>query len=311
MTEGDGRIVDGTGLEQALASLEAGIADPVAGLFGPASAIWRIDREASIFLGAVPALLLQLAHPFVAAGVAQHSRALADPIGRFHRTFDVMFTLVFGSADQAFAKARGLHRRHAAITGRLPDGSPYAANQVAALRWVLATLVMVALTVHERLEGPLAPDEREAYWLDCRRLGACFGLMPADLPDSWIGFEAYWWGMLDGKALEAGPAARDLARQILAGAGRPWLRMPRWYLALAGGLLPPALVAGFGLPGGADTRRQVRRSWSRLRHIVPRLPAALRFVAPYHEAQARLAGRPPGFVVRLLNRGWIGRARMG
>jgi uncharacterized protein (DUF2236 family) len=62
-------------------------AGQVEGIFGPASLTWRVDREAAIFLGAGRALLLQLAHPWVAAAITEHSRTLADPIGRFHRTF--------------------------------------------------------------------------------------------------------------------------------------------------------------------------------------------------------------------------------
>ena len=105
------------------------------------SLTWRIDREALTFLGAGRALLLQLAHPWVAAAIAEHSKTIDDPIGRFHRTFAVVFTMVFGTLDQALSAARALHRRHAAIHGRLPitvgpfrAGSPYQANDLAALR---------------------------------------------------------------------------------------------------------------------------------------------------------------------------------
>jgi hypothetical protein len=73
-------------LEKELARVRAGTADPVAGIFGPRSLTWQIDREAAVFLGAGRALLLQLAHPWVAAAIEQHSHAFADPVGRFHRT---------------------------------------------------------------------------------------------------------------------------------------------------------------------------------------------------------------------------------
>src|SRR6266481_5281836 len=66
-------------LESSLDTVGKAAAGPVAGVFGPASLTWRIDREAAIFLGAGRALLLQLAHPWVAAGIAEHSRTLADP----------------------------------------------------------------------------------------------------------------------------------------------------------------------------------------------------------------------------------------
>jgi len=105
-----------------------------------------------MFLGAGRALLMQLAHPWVATAIADHSSALSDRIGRFHRTFEVVFTVVFGSLDQALATSRQLHQRHASIQGVVseaigshPAGSGYFANEVSALTWVHATLVDSAL----------------------------------------------------------------------------------------------------------------------------------------------------------------------
>ena len=91
----------------------------LAGIFGPRSMTWRVDREAAIFFGAGRALLLQLAHPWVAAAIEQHSDTFADPISRFHRTFSVVFTMVFGRLEQSLQAARRLHRRHAAISGTM------------------------------------------------------------------------------------------------------------------------------------------------------------------------------------------------
>src|SRR4029077_8778213 len=110
-----------------LGVVRAAAAGPVAGIFGPHSLMWRIDREAILFLGARRAPLLQLAHPWVSAAIGEHSQTFADPIGRFHRTFNVMFTMVFGTLDRAWAPARRLHRRHAAITGVMPaTAGPFA-----------------------------------------------------------------------------------------------------------------------------------------------------------------------------------------
>ncbi len=80
-------MVSASDLESALDRVRANAAGPVAGVFGPDTVTWRIDREAVIFLGAGRALLMQLAHPWVAAAIAEHSKTFADPIGRFHRTF--------------------------------------------------------------------------------------------------------------------------------------------------------------------------------------------------------------------------------
>lgn len=181
--------VEAEDFERALGLVRAAASGPEAGIFGPGSMLWRVDREAAVFLGAGRALLLQLAHPWVAAGVAGHSRTLADPVGRFHRTFDATFTLVFGTLDQALGAARALHRRHAAIRGVLPEGaggfdagSPYRANDVAALRWVWATLTETALWAHDLLLPPLTGAERERYYADSMLFAALFGIPRAALP---------------------------------------------------------------------------------------------------------------------------------
>jgi hypothetical protein len=109
-------------LEEQLATVRALAPRGAEGVFGPASVTWQIDREAAIFLGAGRALLLQLAHPWVAAAIFEHARTFTDPIGRFHRTFEVVFSLVFGALDQAFAAARRLHRRHCV---RINDPDPW------------------------------------------------------------------------------------------------------------------------------------------------------------------------------------------
>src|SRR3954451_15185086 len=161
------QVVSGSDLELALDHVRADMAGPIAGVFGPDTLTWRIDREAVIFLGAGRALLLQLAHPWVSAAIAEHSQTLVDPIGRFHRTFNVMFTIVFGTLDQALAAARRLHRRHAAVVGVMPtaagpfaQGSAYFANDVGALCWVYATLVDTALAARALVLPALNSDER-------------------------------------------------------------------------------------------------------------------------------------------------------
>ncbi|MDE2475504.1 MAG: DUF2236 domain-containing protein [Alphaproteobacteria bacterium] len=303
--------------ERELDAVRAIAASPNAGIFGPASMTWRIDRESAIFLGAGRALLLQLAHPWVAAAIAEHSPAIADPIGRFHRTFNTVFTMVFGTLDQALTAARRLHNRHAQITGTLPAaagpfaaGSRYAANEPAALRWVHATLVESAVLAHNLVCPPLTGDEREQYWAEARLFGALFGLRPADLPRDWHSFEAYTDDMMRSNVLTVSDAAREIANQLFCGAAtrRP---TPAWYRALTAEMLPPRLRAEFGLVHEQRERESARRALVWLRRVYPMLPSALRTVGPYQEAVARLHGRShPGITTQLVNQFWIGRTRM-
>jgi uncharacterized protein (DUF2236 family) len=303
--------------ESSLETVYHAAAGSTEGVFGPDSLTWRVDREAAVFLGAGRALLLQLAHPWVAAAIAEHSRTFADPIARFHQTFNTVFTMVFGTRDQALAAARRLHRRHAAVTGRLPctagrfpAGSHYRANEVSALRWVHATLAETALLTHDLVLPALADSEREKYWVEARLFAALFGLRQADLPSNWTSFIAYNEAMLRSDILTVSPTARKIAEHILLGRTTK-LRAPKWYLALTSHLLPERLRGEFGLDFGEHEQRSKDLALALIRRLYPRLPMRIRVVGPYQEALARLQGeRPPDLTVRWLNRLWIGQSMM-
>jgi uncharacterized protein (DUF2236 family) len=309
--------VSAESLERELSVVRAAAASQIAGIFGPRSVTWHVDRESALFLGAGRALLLQLAHPWIAAAVAQHSDAVANPVGRFHRTFGVVFTMVFGTLDESFAAARRLHRRHAAISGSLSSpagpfaaGEFYCANALPALRWVHATLIETALIAHALVLPPLGQEQRERYYAESRHFAALFGIPNRCLPPDWSGFSAYCEAMARSDTLTVTENARVIAQRLLAG-GDSWLPIPGSYRALTAALLPGRLRDGFGLPYDAAERRAVNDFIGRARWLYPLLPYRLRYVGPYQEAAQRLAGRPyPDLPTRLCNRLWIGRPEL-
>jgi len=314
----EGSFIVGEGdLHRELVLVRNAAAENPAGAFGPSSMTWQIDKEAAIFLGAGRALLLQLAHPWIAAAIAQHSQTLADPIGRFHRTFNAMFTIVFGATEQALVAARRLHRRHRRVSGTLAEaagpfaaGSRYEANDVAALSWVHATLIETALIAYQLVCPPLSPTERERYWTEARLFAAFFGIAQDTLPQSWEDFAAGNDRMLRSDLLSVSDEVRKIARVVLSGAGT-WLPIPPWYRSLTARLLPARLREEFGLPYGKIEHRKTERALAVLRRVYPWVPPLLRHVGPYQEACARLAGEArPGVVTQLLNRLWIGQKSM-
>jgi uncharacterized protein (DUF2236 family) len=310
-------IVTEADLERELTGVRNAAESSSAGVFGPESVTWLVDREAAVFLGAGRALLLQLAHPWVAAAIAEHSRTLSDPIGRFHRTFNIVFTMVFGTTGQALTAARTLHRRHDGIAGILtesvgafPAGSAYRANDVAALRWVYATLVDSALLAYQLVRPPLPDEERERYYAESRLFAALFGIPPSALPESWARFADYFADMIGSDILAVGSAARRIATELFSGAGTGW-RIPAWYRALTARQMPVRLLQDFALAYGPPEHRTIERALAVLRHVYPLMPSSLRYVGPYLEARARLAGRMrPSFLTRAMNRFWIGRGSM-
>jgi uncharacterized protein (DUF2236 family) len=310
-------VVSREDLERELRAIEALAPARSEGVFGPASLTWRVNREAAIFLGAGRALLLQLAHPYVAAAIAEHSRTLADPIGRFHRTFNITFTLVFGTLDQALRTARHLHQRHSAIHGVLPTtvgpfsaGTKYRANDVGALRWVYATLVETALMAHDLVLPAVAAQERELYYSESRRFAALFGVPASALPPDWTGFATYCEAMRQSHSLTVSDAARAIAAEVFAGTGLR-VRAPRWYRALTAQMLPPHLREAFELRDCDVEPRLAAQPITWSRRLYPVLPERIRHVGPYQEATARLAGRAqPDLATQLVNRLWIGRGSM-
>ena len=121
-------------------------ADDLVGLYGPESEAWALNREAMLLLGAGPrALLLQLAHPLVAAGVAEHSDFRSDPWTRLQGTLRSYLTIVFGTGTAARAEIRRLNRFHRTITG-----PGYRARDPDLSLWVHATLVDSTMVVADR-----------------------------------------------------------------------------------------------------------------------------------------------------------------
>lgn len=318
LTESDySQVVSVESLESELSQVRAAAAGSLSGVFGPRSMTWQIDRESAIFFGAGRALLLQLAHPWVAAAIEQHSDTFSDPVGRFHRTFSTVFSMVFGTLDQSISAARRLHHRHAGIKGRLPwtagpfaVGSSYCANAVPALRWVYATLVETALTAYELVMPPLTPQQYERYYRESMLFAALFGIPKECLPQDWTAFSAYVTAMVQSNKLSVSSQTRSIARRLITGADF-WLPISASYQDLTMALLPERIRKEFGF--SLDTAKQVQTKGTiaLVRRLYPFLPARLRYVGPYQEAEQRLAGRlTPDLVTQMCNRFWIGRTEL-
>jgi uncharacterized protein (DUF2236 family) len=303
-------------IESLWTSVEDDTSDPHAGIFGPSSISWKVNRESALFLGAGRAALLQLAHPWVAAALHQHSNLRTDPLARFHNTFRVVFTMIFGTLEQALAASRHLYQLHTRIQGKLPEsvaaypqGASYEANEVNALLWVYATLVESALLAYESVLPPLSSTEREAYYAESKTMAALFGIPMAALPADWSGFEAYNRAMWTSDTLGVSALSREMAHHVLHGRGS-WVPVPHWYRALSAAWIPERLRDEFALTYSTREIGGVARPPAWLPRIYQKLPATLRFVGPYQEARTRLLGRDVGTLTRASNRFWMGQPRM-
>jgi uncharacterized protein (DUF2236 family) len=265
-------------------------AEAAHGFFGPDSIVWRVSRENVLLLGGPAAVLLQLAHPAVAAGVAQHSRFGADPLARFRRTFEIVDRILFGNAEEALVAARAARRRHDCVRGRLPEdlgphrrGTPYYANRPDLLLWVHATLIEGALDGYARFVGPLREAERERYYRETMPFAQLFGIPAAALPGSYDSFRAYFAHTIE-HVLAVGTDARELRRRLRESVPRALLPLTA---LLAAGMLPDRVRELYELPWSRARALELEVVSRGLRRALPHLPDRVRYDAHYLRATLR------------------------
>jgi uncharacterized protein (DUF2236 family) len=260
-----------------------------AGLFGPGSMAWRVDRELVVLAGGSCALLLQAAHPVVAAGVAEHSTYATDPVGRLLRTLRSSFDVAFGSRTTALRTIDRVNSIHARVEGTLPDGTGYSALDPDALLWVHATLVDTALRVYDRFVAPLTPDDEQRYHHEAMTVGVALGV-PVDRMPATIGELRDWMDrQIAQERVRVTPQAREIARTILY----PVPAVPRvaWDAAhlVSLAVLRADIRRQYGIRWSPARERGMRRIAAASRRVLPKLPGAIRHAPDARRAERRAA----------------------
>jgi uncharacterized protein (DUF2236 family) len=244
----------------------------------PGGITWTISGERLAVLAWPRAILLQVAHPLVAAGVNQHSGFRASPVAayeRLHATIGAMRQLVFGTEDQAAATVRRILSVHDRVNGTLQHGAGrhaggtrYTAHDPALLLWVHATLLDSHVRILEAVLRPFTADERDRYCRETASFAELLGAVPDDMPRTWADLQAFMTAQIEGGQLAVGADARALAPAILQ---PPFSRLV-WPFRYAGelvtvGSLPPAIREGFGFAWDAARERHRQRAVAALRAI--------------------------------------------
>jgi uncharacterized protein (DUF2236 family) len=256
------------------------------GYFGKESITWRIGKEAILTLGGARAVMMQLAHPLVAMGVAEHSSYMSDPFGRTERTFMLGQMLTFGTTHTARLAARTINRLHTHVYGQLTidagayaRGTPYYAHDPELLLWVHATLVDTVLLVYPLFVGPLSQEEQEQYYQESKALARLLGLPASAMPQTVTDLQQYVHAMVHSNQLASTPQARQLVQQLLFPPVPTSLR-PLLYLNLyiTSALLPQPIRELYDIHWGPKREEVFNMAATGIRILLPHLPAAWRIL---------------------------------
>ena len=240
------------------------------GYFSDDSAIRRLGRESVLMLGGPRALLMQAAHPLVAAGIVDHSRFREQPWRRLARTMAALYTIVFGTqaeGERMGAITQAAHRR---VRGSR-NGRPYSALDPDLMLWVHSTLVDTGLALYELYVRRPARSEAEEFYDQMKLVAHVFGVPDDVHPVTLADFRIYQRELIETGTVRVGDDARAIAATVLSPPVplplRPALRV---LAAQAAGLLPADLREQYRI------RRPVPGTIGSTRRLVPLLPAQLR-----------------------------------
>lgn len=262
------------------------------GYFGLDTVTWQLYREPLFVIGGVRALILQIAHPAVADGVARYSGFQKDPFGRGYRTFAAMAMIYFGTKKQADETAQRLWRIHSGIRSaeygarNTEYRTPYTANDPDLLLWVLATIIDTTLQVYERVPLLGLPPGWEIQFYEESKIAAqVLGIPKETFPADLQAFQIYFAEMLNGDLLGSTGTCREMAQAIVK---HP--RAPKKLSALlVAGWLPSPLCGRLGIDAGANPAIRLEKWLRRFGRIYRVLPVWLRYNPAYHQAQYRIA----------------------
>lgn len=249
------------------------------------AAVERFAADGVLIVGGARAILLQVADPVVAEGVARHSDFANRPLERLHNTLTYAYAVVLGDEDDAAAVSAYVNRRHVPVRG---------ADDPDLQLWVAATLYDTAALVHTVVYGEPGDQLADALYRAYEPLGASLQMPASSWPADRAAFDEYFAGRVG--SLEVTADARQIAHDLFRPTSAPpWLRagLPLARL-LTIDLLPASVRRAYGYRFGPLARWQARQAWRVIRVLAFLLPARVKsWPARYYLRALRARAAPP------------------
>ncbi len=235
---------------------------------------------ASMLIGGLASLLLQMLHPAAMTGVAEHSRYRDDPLGRLAQTATFVGTTTYGSRSDAEALIQRVAAVHGGVRGFLPDGTSYRASDPHLLRWVHVVEVSMFLAgVRAFGPQPISSELADAYVAEMSVIAIGLGL-----PDPPINEGELRQQLEDFRCeLSLIPAGRDARNFVLRGVSQRPLERAAYtsLVAAAVGILPTWAQRQLEIPVLPLANVVV------VRPVAATVAAGLRFVVPPAVSRSR------------------------
>ena len=223
-----------------LESLAAKVDNPAAGFFGPDSVAWRLNREMVLGLVVLRALFMQVAHPKVAQGVAEHSDFRQKPFARAIATFKAQQRIVFGSCEESIEALVRIYARHVSV-----QGPSYQANDPSLLFWVYATLIDSMFFAYRTFLPDLGSAEWNRYYEEGKLFARLIGITEDQVPRRHADFNTWMQATIASDEITISPVAREIGHSLLS---MPVRLAAPFNAFLAAGTLPSKLRDQFELP---------------------------------------------------------------
>jgi len=131
---------------------------------GPGSISWEINGDlASLVVGGTGAILMEVLHPSVMAGVFTQSSYRTEPLRRARNTLGYVLRTTFGSTPGATRVVDAVKNVHSRIAGTRPDGVAYRALDPELIGWVHTCIPWAVMNAFDRYCRPLSREEKDRY----------------------------------------------------------------------------------------------------------------------------------------------------